>query len=399
MSINGEIVQLGSQFVTSYLERELPEAYCYHNKLHTTCIVNAINEISEGMTLTDHERNILLIAGWFHDVGYIWQIEGHESVGACLAETFLKHHQISKEDIDQVKRCIIATKYPQKPATILEQVIGDADMFHLGQKDFFEKSALIRKEWSRTRQTKYTNAEWYQLNLDFVKQHDFHTTYCKKNCNTRKEKNIRQIEKLLKKEKQINSIPGNEENNSLKNNKTNNKEKSERGVETLFKTASRNHMELSSMADSKAHILLSINSIIISIVLSVLSKRLEQSSYMLFPTALLLTVCLATIVFAVLTTQPKISKGTFTKEQVAKREANLLFFGNFHNMNLPTYEWGVKQIMSDKDYLYSSLTRDVYYLGKVLAIKYRYLNIGYKIFMFGLIASVFAFAIGFCSTL
>jgi hypothetical protein len=130
-------------------------------------------------------------------------------------------------------------------------------------------------------------------------------------------------------------------------------------------------------------------------VISVLFRRIEQSPYLAIPTGFLLVVCLSTIVFAVLTTKPKISKGVFTREQVAKREANLMFFGNFHNMDLDTYQWGVKEIMGDKDYLYSSMTRDVYYLGKVLAIKYRYLNFGYKIFMYGLIASVVAFGICF----
>ncbi|HEY6899401.1 MAG TPA: Pycsar system effector family protein [Puia sp.] len=171
--------------------------------------------------------------------------------------------------------------------------------------------------------------------------------------------------------------------------------KLERGVETFFKTASRNHMQLSSMADNKAHILLSINSIIISLVISVFAKRLEQSPYLIFPTALLMAVCLASVVFAVKTTQPKISGGVFTKDQVANREANLMFFGNFHKMDLETYDWGVRELIRDNEYLYGSMTRDVYYLGKVLAIKYRFLNIGYKVFMFGLIASVLAFAICF----
>lgn len=109
----------------------------------------------------------------------------------------------------------------------------------------------------------------------------------------------------------------------------------ERGVETLFRTASRNHMQLSSMADSKAHILLTISSIIISIVISLLTRKLEESPYLILPTSLLLVVCLITVVFAVLTTRPKISRGVFTREQVARREANLLFFGNFTKWTSP----------------------------------------------------------------
>jgi hypothetical protein len=169
----------------------------------------------------------------------------------------------------------------------------------------------------------------------------------------------------------------------------------ERGVETLFKTASGNHMRLSGMADNKAHILLSINSIIISVILSVLSKELANAPYLFLPTVLLLCVAVTTIVFAVLATKPKVSKGVFTKEQINNKEVNLLFFGNFHQMDLELFEWGIEEVIYDKDYLYRSMTKDIYYLGKVLAVKYRYLNIGYRVFMFGLIGSVIAFAISF----
>jgi len=154
-------------------------------------------------------------------------------------------------------------------------------------------------------------------------------------------------------------------------------------------------MQLSSMADSKAHILLSINSIIISILISMVGKKLEQTRYLIIPTGLLLCICLVSIVFSVLATQPKVSNGVFTKDQVRDKEANLFFFGNFHKMDMKTFNWAVREVMTDNNYLYSSMTRDIYCLGKVLAVKYRYLNIGYKVFMFGLIASVLAFGVSF----
>jgi len=174
-----------------------------------------------------------------------------------------------------------------------------------------------------------------------------------------------------------------------------NRDKLERGVETLFRTASSNHMKLSGMADNKAHILLSINSIIISIILSVLAKKLTDATYLVIPTILLLYTSVITIVFAVLTTKPKISKGVFTREQITKREVNLLFFGNFHQMDLVNYEWAIQEMMHDKEYLYKSMTKDIYFLGKILARKYHYLNIGYRIFMYGLLSSVVAYAVSF----
>jgi hypothetical protein len=164
-----------------------------------------------------------------------------------------------------------------------------------------------------------------------------------------------------------------------------------KNLETMFRTVSRNHMSLSGMADNKAHILLNINSIIISIVLSVLAHKLIAQHYLILPTVLLLSVCLVSIVFAILTTRPKIGKGVFTPEQIRNKEVNLLFFGNFHQMNLETYQWGIDEMGRDQDFMQKSLTTDVYFLGRALAKKYRYLNIGYRVFMFGLIASVLAF--------
>jgi hypothetical protein len=101
------------------------------------------------------------------------------------------------------------------------------------------------------------------------------------------------------------------------------------------------------------------------------------------------------IVFSILATRPNISEGTFTKEDIANKKTNLLFFGNFHRMALPDYEWGMTEMMGDKVYLYSSMIKDNYFLGVVLARKYRFLRIAYNIFMFGLIASMIAFVITF----
>ena len=396
MKITREIEKQAADYVSAYLTNKLPQGYCYHNLVHTQCVVNAVNEIADATKLSDQQRLILIVAAWFHDLGYVSQVEGHEATAARMAERFLKERKVDIDEINLVKACILSTKYPQNPRSLLEQVLCDADMLHLGQKEFLNKVALLREEWSLTRQLNYNDEQWHALNLDFISKHVFHTSYCKKNYDKRKSKNLLFISKLMKENKNKLTVSRAEKVETRSEGQKLAKEmKVERGVETLFKTASRNHMQLSSMADSKAHILLTINSILISIVISVLSKRVEQNYYLIWPTGLLLLVCLITVVFAVLTTKPKISKGTFTKDQVAKREANLMFFGNFHNMDLKTYDWGIKEIMNDKDYLYSSMTRDVYYLGKVLALKYRYLNIGYKVFMYGLITAVIAYGICF----
>ena len=70
-----------------------------------------------------------------------------------------------------------------------------------------------------------------------------------------------------------------------------------------------------------------------------------------------------------------------------------MFFGNFYKMDFSDYYDGMLKVMADGEFLYGSLTRDIYSQGKVLGNKYKLLRISYTIFMFTLIVSIIAFAI------
>lgn len=147
------------------------------------------------------------------------------------------------------------------------------------------------------------------------------------------------------------------------------------------------------MADNKANILITINSIMLSIVVSVLVRKVEENLDLVIPTIILVTVCLTTMVSAILATRPNISTGRFKREDIKNKRTNLLFFGNFHGMEIENYEWAMKEMMKDGDYLYGSLIKDIYYLGKVLGRKYRYLRLSYNIFMYGFVLAIISFVI------
>lgn len=392
MKINNQIVAASAEYVSELLVKQLPESFCYHNYFHTFTVVNAVDMLCTANAVSRQEKRILLVAAWFHDTGYTKQMDGHEQAGAAIAEEFLKQNNIDADEIDCVKACILATQFPQHPQNNLEQILCDADMLHLSESNFIERSNLLREEWGATKTKTYSDKEWYELNIEFLSNHSFQTAYCRQQYEAAKKKNITRLQKKLETINHSNSTALEVKSKKEKKEKP---PRLERGVETLFKITSGNHIKLSAMADNKAHILLSINSIIISVTLSLLAKYLDELPQLIFPTILLLLVCLITIVFAVLTTKPKVSKGIFTAEQIRNKQANLLFFGNFYNMEWESYNWGIQTIMHDKEYLYKSMTKDIYFLGKVLAAKYRYLNIGYKVFMYGLIAAVIAFAISF----
>lgn len=392
-SINDRIVLEAGDYVAKYLQDNLDKQFCYHDYQHTFSVVNAAAIICRAMQTDERMTGVLLVAAWFHDTGYTKQQQEHEMVSASIAEDFLVQRNINTDEINMVKKCILATKYPQQASSLPERIICDADMFHLSSSNLPSLSVKLRAEWEQARRLTYTDMNWYELNIQFLSQHVFQTKWCRENLQEGVLKNMNIFrQKINELDKEITG-----QANSLKTKKQKviTEPKLERGVETLFRIASGNHMRLSAMADNKAHILLSINSVIISVVLSVLVKSLGTHTYLIIPVILLLLTCIFSLVFAVLTTKPKLSSGVFTAEQINNREVNLLFFGNFHNMNWEAYEWGMKEIMYDKDYLYKSMTKDIYSLGKVLAAKYKFLNVGYKVFMYGLISAIIAFMVSF----
>jgi multidrug transporter EmrE-like cation transporter len=163
----------------------------------------------------------------------------------------------------------------------------------------------------------------------------------------------------------------------------------------MFRVTLRNHIDLSDIADTKANILLSVNAIILSLVLSNLISKLDNNAYLIWPTIIFVTFTVVSMILSVLATRPNVTSGQFTKEDVENKKVNLLFFGNFHKMKLDDFEWAMNQLMKDKDYLYNSLIKDLYFLGKVLDRKYKILRITYTIFIIGILISVTAFAIAF----
>lgn len=159
----------------------------------------------------------------------------------------------------------------------------------------------------------------------------------------------------------------------------------------MFRTSYRTHIELSAIADNKSNIMISINGIIISIIIASISPKIDSNPWLLIPTAVLLLTCLGSLIFAVLSAIPRVSKSLITLKDVREKKANILFFGNFYTMPKDDYVEGLEELMQDSRRLYDNMARDLHGLGNVLAKKYKLLRISYSVFMVGLVLSVLCF--------
>jgi predicted metal-dependent HD superfamily phosphohydrolase len=395
-------------YVISYFDAHQDPELAYHNLKHTKDVVAAATQIANHYQLSDEDFFVVLSAAWFHDTGYFVDKSNHEIKSTENATHFLKQQKVDNAVIDKVNASIMATEMPQKPTNQLEEILCDADLFHLGTDDFNAKSKMMRKEMEACKHIEIDKETWRAGNIELLQSHHYFTDYCQLLLNDQKQKNLDKLkekqsdveEKAEKKEKagserltetnHVDAAVAKEEEHHEKKHKS---DKPERGIETMFRISSANHQRLSDMADNKAHIMITVNSIILSAIISLVLRKLDEHSNLLIPTFMLLTVSLTTMIFSILSTRPSIPPGIFSPEDIEKKTVNLLFFGNFYRMSLNDYSDGMVKMMDDKDFLYGSLIRDNYSQGVVLGKKYRLLRVSYNIFMFGLIISVLAFLI------
>ncbi|OAD89972.1 phosphohydrolase [Aequorivita soesokkakensis] len=386
-------VEATDKFIFQLFKNKLPNTFIYHNYTHTKRVYKSINEIIENSQIDVKDAKTLRFAALLHDSGYTVSRENHEEESVKIAVDFLKKQGVEEDIIEGVKNCILATKFKNTtPQNELEKIIRDADSSHFGKDYFEEASEFLRQEYISQNIHNYTAEEWLEENIKvLVENHQFYTDYALKNWQPTKEENL---SKLLNKRKK-NKEKFQKEKTKAKLKAKYKNDSPERGIQTFYRTALRNHMKLSDIADTKANIMLSVNAIIISLVLSNLISKLDNNNYLIIPTALFVLFSAITMVLAVIATRPNVTRGEFTKEDVEKQNVNLTFFGNFHKMELDQFEWAIDELLKDRNYVYKSLTKDLYFLGKVLDRKYRILRLTYTIFVAGTIISLIAFALFF----
>lgn len=273
MAEQSRITQRASEYIFELFKEKLPEHLVYHNFAHTESVVASARKLAKGMKLGEDAIEIVTLAGWFHDAGFIEAYHGHEDVSKRIAEEFLRSEGIEEEKIGYILGCIEATRMPQSPKNLLEEILCDADMSALGKKTSFERSQLLRIEWEKALDKTMSDEEWLRGDLDFLTSHKYFTRYAQEIYDQRKLENIRerdrQLRKLIKakddakhpEEETINKIPISMAEDSLPPNTQ---------KEDLLKTMDTNQLILCGQADRKAGMMLLVNSLIIALISSCL---------------------------------------------------------------------------------------------------------------------------------
>lgn len=373
-------------YVQDLLQTRLPGGMSFHNWAHTELVYEAVRELAKAHNLSKQERHWLEIAALFHDTGFIIKYDGHEDESKAIARRYLEGVQYPEAEIQRIERLIDVTKSNVEPKDLLERIMMDADMAHLGRKKYRNRLDRLRKERNLLLGESNKRRDWETANLDFLKGHTYQTQGGAALYGERKQKNfdkavdrLRKIKKDEQKIKAPNSIEGS------------------KSAQVIFKTALRNHIDLTSIADQKANIMISICSLILAVGMPAAAKFIDGSVRLLIPSLLFLLTCIITMVYATLSTRPIKTTGKTNLDSIQSGRTNLFFFGNFYKLSQDEYHAAIDKLMQNSENLEDSIVNDLYWLGKALGNKFRFLRICYTIFVVGIIITFIAFLITYFS--
>ena len=392
------LVKAAQAYVTELLTKELPAKLTYHSLRHTEAVAKECRALASEAKLSDDDTEALLLAAWFHDAGYLDVYDGHELRSMERAAAWLGEHGLETSRVQLVQDVIKTTHRDETPETELQKLLVDADMSNLAREDFRSSAELLRTEWELVLGKTYSNPEWAELQLNFMVAHHYHSGTGKERYKKDFKNNLDEQHDLLKKTEKKNKKKHKKQNETFAEPK--------RGIETMFRTMYSNHMKLSDMADKKASMMIQLNAVLISVIITYLGAKMGKAGtlgplmgnnpVLAIPISILLATALGSVTTAILSAQPDVTAFNWLKKspQIAtNRRVNLLFFGQFTKLSLDNFQGGMRELMRQKDMLYTNMVTDIYYLGEVLTRKYNLLRTSYTIFMVGLILTALSFAI------
>ncbi|TNE49748.1 MAG: hypothetical protein EP344_17970 [Bacteroidetes bacterium] len=361
----------------------------YHNFAQAAAVAESAAQIAreEGLSAADLEQ--VQIAAWFHNIGYLYDIHQTVETSAIRAEFFLAEQQYPPERIQEIRQSIVAAQSESRPITLLAQVLSDAILAYDWVESAELRIPLLQLERELLLGTPYTGADWQDFLRGQLQSKMFYTAYAKKRYEPALAQQFLQLHQTR---------PNPVTDTPAKKKKEITTERFDRlarrplrsSIQTYFRANYANHIRLSAIADNKAHIMISVNSILLSVAISLLTYQslTNRNPLYILPIIMFLVTSLSSLIFAVLSSRPRVTSFIPIPNQ---QPPNPVFFGNFVHLSLEQYETAIDAMLRDGRLLFGNMTRDLYFLGKVLDKKYRLLTYSYTVFMMGFVATVGAF--------
>ncbi|MFY0645091.1 MAG: HD domain-containing protein [Bacteroidia bacterium] len=178
--------------VIDRMRKELPAHLTYHCVEHTELVIERSEYIAQKEGLSKAKIKLIKTAALYHDFGFTKVYKDHEEKGVQIVKKELPAHGYTDKEIESICGMIMATKIPQRPNNDMENVIADADLEYLGSNDFERIGNRLYKELKHFN-PKLKISEWNEIQIKFMSSHHYHTNYCKRYRQWRKNSNLESL--------------------------------------------------------------------------------------------------------------------------------------------------------------------------------------------------------------
>ncbi|MFN4253854.1 MAG: Pycsar system effector family protein [Saprospiraceae bacterium] len=382
------LIENARQHVLNLWNEHRDRRLVYHNFAQAAEVARLAEHIGRASNLPDETVEMAVLAAWFHTAGYLYDYRDFAEKSAVSAEFFLAERRFAPEKIHRVRQCIVTALTSLHPKPVEAQLLCDAIAAYNLTEDFDRRAPLLRLEWELVEGRKIGEADWQK----YLYQQLFDAVFYLAHSKVAFEPTVQQL--LLRQKIAVDKLVENQPVATKPAAPTSqparfedlNKRTMRQGISTFFRSNYANHIHLSAIADNKAHIMISVNSILLSVAISMLTYQTltSKNPLLVLPIVIFLVTGLTSLIFAVLSSRPRI-------HTPVPGQANPIFFGHFVHMTPDQYEQAVDQMLRDGSVLYGNMAQDIYQLGRVLDKKYRLLTFSYNVFMLGFVATVVAF--------
>jgi predicted metal-dependent HD superfamily phosphohydrolase len=190
-------LKIVDEYIKALFRDELPDGIKYHDADHTLHptrgVVAVANRIGLSENISEHDRELLLAAAYFHDTGYIREYDKNEPIAARMAGRILKLIGYRPDEIEKIQKMILATDLAREPKTLAEKILCDADLDHLGREDFLELDGKLREGRGARGLDVSDDVKWYTGTLKIIKNHHYYTESQIKLRENKKQENIKKL--------------------------------------------------------------------------------------------------------------------------------------------------------------------------------------------------------------
>ena len=366
---------------------ESSEGHLFYSHEHIEDILSEAEKIGKGCGLSETDILKIQSTASFLITGFISNSQRPRSTGIKKLLKHLNEWSMKEETIEEMREMAEGAN-----DDIYSHVLNDAFNAHKGKKRFFSKMDMLKIERERSKKEEYFIYDWEKIIYRYLKYTDFKTAYAKEKYHGRWRKNIRkQSDKMRSAYRKTTRLKTGKELG--------------RGIDTLYRTSYNNHINLSSIADGKANMMISTNTIILSVIVTLSGASFTLTGNFIIehwrftiPIFVLLTGCLFSVIFAVLSARPRVTTKIVSQERLESGKSSISFFGNFLKVGRQSFVNHLSRLKEDHQKLYDNMSTDLYYLGAVLKSKYKMLTWSYTIFIIGLALSVVTFIVTFLYT-